>query len=71
MNGYIIKAGSLEELAHQPGFDTAGNTTASVMGHHYPGSGATIGAAMTFAYLAALDAAHTSLATEKPVMREV
>lgn len=31
----------------------AGNTTAAVMGDTYPGAGATIGSAMTFAYLAA------------------
>ncbi len=29
------------------------------------------GAAMTFAYLAALDAAETPLVTERPVMQEV
>lgn len=35
-----------------PGFYATGNTTASVMGHSYPGAGATIAAAMTFGYVA-------------------
>ena len=33
-----------------------GNVTATVMGSKYPGAGATLGPAMTFGYLAALDA---------------
>ena len=39
------------------GLYAAGNATASVMGHGYPGPGATLGPAMTFAFLAARHAA--------------
>jgi 3-oxosteroid 1-dehydrogenase len=39
------------------GLYASGNSTASVMGRGYPGPGATLGPAMTFAYLAARDAA--------------
>ncbi|MFI5954520.1 3-oxosteroid 1-dehydrogenase [Cryptosporangium sp. NPDC051539] len=40
-----------------PGLYAAGNSSALVMGRTYAGPGATLGPAMTFGYLAALDAA--------------
>ncbi|HEY1970558.1 MAG TPA: FAD-binding protein [Pseudonocardia sp.] len=43
-----------------PGLYAAGNSAASVMGHHYPGAGATIGPSVIFGYLAALDAARAA-----------
>jgi 3-oxosteroid 1-dehydrogenase len=40
-----------------PGLYAAGNVMAGVMGPGYPGAGSTIGAAMTFGFLAGRDAA--------------
>ncbi|HEY2271449.1 MAG TPA: FAD-binding protein, partial [Jatrophihabitantaceae bacterium] len=37
------------------GLYAAGNVSSTVMGHTYAGPGATIGPAITFGYLAALD----------------
>jgi 3-oxosteroid 1-dehydrogenase len=39
-----------------PGLYAAGNTTATVMGRHYLGPGASISDSMVFGYLAALHA---------------
>ena len=46
------------------GLYAAGNTSSPVMGHTYAGPGATIGPAMVFGYLAALDMAAQSVATD-------
>jgi 3-oxosteroid 1-dehydrogenase len=43
-----------------PGLYAAGNASAAVMGHGYAGAGSTLGPAMTFGYVAALDIAASS-----------
>jgi 3-oxosteroid 1-dehydrogenase len=43
-----------------PGLYAAGNVSSAIMGHTYAGPGATIGPALTFGYLAALDIAEKS-----------
>ena len=56
------------------GLYAAGNTTASVMGHTYPGPGSTIAPAVVFGYLAALHAASAttsgSTAPAEPVIQK-
>jgi 3-oxosteroid 1-dehydrogenase len=52
-HGRVLRA----EGAPIEGLYAAGNSTASVMGRGYPGPGATLGPAMTFAYLGARHAA--------------
>ena len=46
------------------GLYAAGNTSSPVMGHTYAGPGATIGPAMVFGYLAALDMAAQTVPTD-------
>ncbi|GAA1481208.1 3-oxosteroid 1-dehydrogenase [Gordonia sinesedis] len=48
------------------GLYAAGNTSAPVMGHTYAGPGATIGPALVFGYLAALDAAARTPHSDAP-----
>lgn len=49
-----------------PGLYASGNTTASVMGRTYPGPGASIGASLIFAYIAAQDVADRCAAAAAP-----
>ncbi len=53
VNGRVLR----EDGAVLTGLYAAGNVSATVMGHTYAGPGATIGHAMTFGYIAALDIA--------------
>jgi 3-oxosteroid 1-dehydrogenase len=48
-----------EDGTHIPGLYAAGNAAAPVMGRTYAGPGATLGPAMTFGYLAAMDILET------------
>jgi 3-oxosteroid 1-dehydrogenase len=49
------------------GLYASGNTTASVMGHTYPGPGASIAPAGIFGYLGARHAASRAVAAQRPV----
>ena len=55
-NGGLATDACARVLDHEgapiPGLYAAGNVTASVMGHAYPGAGGTLGPALTFGYLA-------------------
>ncbi len=59
--GGLLTNGSAQVLTEDgemmKGLYAVGNTSASVMGDTYPGSGSTIGPAMTFGYVAAMHAA--------------
>ncbi|WP_028568570.1 3-oxosteroid 1-dehydrogenase [Salinispora tropica] len=52
-----------------PALYAAGNVSASVMGRSYAGAGATLGPALVFGYLAALDLA-TAAATPAPIQED-
>ena len=53
VNGRVLR----DDNSVIDGLYAAGNVSSPVMGHTYPGPGGTIGPAMTFGYLAALDIA--------------
>jgi 3-oxosteroid 1-dehydrogenase len=69
-NGGVVTDENAQVLDQQhvpiPGFYATGNVTASVMGHSYPGAGATLAPAMTFGYLAAKHA--TKQAADAPAV---
>ena len=56
VNGQVLK----EDGSPIPGLYATGNSTASVMGRSYPGAGASIGAAIAFAWNAAHHAARAN-----------